>query len=114
MTDVKYNQPGREMISRVGVPFDVVFYVHWWEPGSRRKHGGQTQEFASHTGVDSDGGYIEFYSVDEALSFIRSEVDRKDDEKEYRQGLVWAVVADLRCTVKIVKPQRKNRRRHRG
>jgi hypothetical protein len=114
--------PGDEMISRLRKPFNLVFYVHWWEPKSERMCRAASPRTSARQGVDSDGGYIEFYSMKDALAYIKEEQTLPSDEGQpdnlaWRRSLCFAVVADLRFTARIVRPvssQRKPRRKNKS
>jgi len=100
--DIRYNAPGGEMISVIGEPFDIVYYVYWWDGGKNGKgryHSGMGphENSVKHFGVDSDGGYSEHYTVDEAMTEIAL-------QRETNPNLTYAVVAKLRCTVRLVIP----------
>lgn len=88
-------------ISKIGCPFDVVYYVHWWMSGSRRKHHSWSENDVYHMGVDCDGGYEECQTIEEAEEVVATwQLEHPD--------YIYAVVASLSCTVKIIHPKKKH------
>ena len=85
----------------LGKPFETVYYLYWWLPGSKSS--------CNHKKgcVDDDGGYEEFDTISNAVEAI--EILKKQDSGLTDQH-VFAVVKETRYTVKIIHPRKKPRK----